>query len=172
MCVYVNERSIYNIVGRLFVYIFLININSALSSLSLWLAGSSVNSYLQKVGSSSLTGDQTWAPLIGSAESPSQGHKGTPSFTLVVCICIIRGPSASGFPAGSVVKNPPASAGDTEYAGPIPGLGRSPGGGHGNPLQYSCLENPMDRGAWRAIVHRIARSRARLKCLSTAQHSF
>ena len=58
MCVYVNERSIYNIVGRLFVYIFLININSALSSLSLWLAGSSVNSYLQKVGSSSLTGDQ------------------------------------------------------------------------------------------------------------------
>ena len=46
-----------------------------------------------------------------------------------------------------VVKNPPANAGDVKAAGSIPGLGRSPGGGHGNPLQYSCLENPMDRGA-------------------------
>ena len=50
-----------------------------------------------------------------------------------------------GFPGGSVIKNPPAHAGDMCL---IPGLGRSPGGGHGNPLQYSCLENPMDRGAW------------------------
>ena len=47
-----------------------------------------------------------------------------------------------------VVKNPSASAGDISYTGSIPGLGRSPGGGHGNPFQYSCLENPMDRGAW------------------------
>ena len=54
-----------------------------------------------------------------------------------------------GFPGGSVLKNPPASAVDT---GLIPGLGKSPGEGHGNPLQYSCLENPMDRGAWRAAV--------------------
>ena len=53
------------------------------------------------------------------------------------------------FPSGSVVKNPPANAGDS---GLIPGLGRSPGEGNGNRLQYSCLENPMDRGAWRAIV--------------------
>ncbi|KAB0364994.1 hypothetical protein FD754_009150 [Muntiacus muntjak] len=52
-----------------------------------------------------------------------------------------------------MVKNPPANAGD---AGSIPGLGRSPEGGHGNPLQYSCLENPMDRGAWRATVHKYA----------------
>ena len=52
-------------------------------------------------------------------------------------------------PRGSVVKNSPAIAGD---AGWIPGSGRSPGGGNGNPLQYSCLENPMDRGAWRATV--------------------
>ena len=52
-----------------------------------------------------------------------------------------------------VVKNPPANAGDKREAGSIPGLGRSPGGGHGNPLQYSCLENPIDRGAWWAIVH-------------------
>ena len=51
-----------------------------------------------------------------------------------------------------VVKNPPANAGDIGNAGSNPGLGRSPGGGHGNPLQYSCLENPMDRGAWRAAV--------------------
>ena len=59
------------------------------------------------------------------------------------------------FPGGLVVKNPPANAGDT---GLIPGLGRSPGGGHGNPLQYSCLENPMDREAWRATVHGVSES--------------
>ena len=52
-----------------------------------------------------------------------------------------------------VVKNTPANAGDIRDVGLIPGLGISPGGGHGNRLQYSCLENPMDRGAWRAIVH-------------------
>ena len=57
-----------------------------------------------------------------------------------------------------VVKNTPADAGDTRDAGPIPGSGRSPRGGHGNPLQYSCLENPMDRGAWWAIVYRVAKS--------------
>ena len=58
------------------------------------------------------------------------------------------------FPDGSVVKNLPANAGD---AGSIPGLARSPGGGNGNPLQYSCLENPMDRGAWWAIVHGVSK---------------
>ena len=57
-----------------------------------------------------------------------------------------------------MVKNPPADAGDIRDMGSIPGSGRSPGGGHGNPLQYSCLENPMDRGAWRAVVHRVAES--------------
>ena len=57
-----------------------------------------------------------------------------------------------------VVKNPPASAGDIRDTGSIPGSGRSPGGGHGNPLQYSCLEDPMDRGAWQATVHRVAQS--------------
>ena len=55
-----------------------------------------------------------------------------------------------------VVKNPPAKAGDIRDPGLIPGWGRSPGGGHGYPLQYSCLENPMERGAWRATVHRTA----------------
>ena len=58
-----------------------------------------------------------------------------------------------------VVKNLPASAGDQRDAGLIPGLGRSPGGGHGNPLQYFCLENPMDRGTWQATVHRVVQSR-------------
>ena len=58
-----------------------------------------------------------------------------------------------------VVKNLPANAGDIRDSGLIPGLERSPGGGNGNPLQYSCLENPMDRGAWQATVYRVAKSR-------------
>ena len=57
-----------------------------------------------------------------------------------------------------VVKNPPATAGDVGDLDLIPGSGRSPGGGNGNPLQYSCLENPMDRGAWQATVHRVTES--------------
>ena len=57
-----------------------------------------------------------------------------------------------------MVKNLPASAGDVRDMGSVSGLGRSPGAGHGNPLQYSCLENPMDRGAWQATVHRVAQS--------------
>ena len=59
-----------------------------------------------------------------------------------------------GIPVGSIVKNPPASVGDL---GSIPGLGRSPGEGNEYPFQYSCLENPMDRGAWRAMVHGVTR---------------
>ena len=58
-----------------------------------------------------------------------------------------------GFPGGSVVKNPPANAGDAGDTGSIPGSRRSPGIGNGNPLQYSGLDNSMDRGAWRATVH-------------------
>ena len=68
-----------------------------------------------------------------------------------------------GFPGGTSGKNPPANSGNIRDTGSIPGSGRSPGGGHGNPLQYSCLENPMDRGAWRATVHRDVKSRALLK---------
>ena len=59
--------------------------------------------------------------------------------------------------ASQVVKNPSASAGDTKDMGLIPGSGRSPGGGNGNPLQYSCLGKPTDRGAWRAAVHGVAK---------------
>ena len=60
-----------------------------------------------------------------------------------------------GFPGGSVVKIPPASVGDVSL---IPGWGRSSGEGNGNPLQYSCLGNPMDRGAWRAAVHGVTKT--------------
>ena len=56
---------------------------------------------------------------------------------------------------GLVVKNLPANAGDTEDLGLIPGSGRSPRGGNDNPLQYSCLRNPMDRGTWKATVHAV-----------------
>ena len=62
-----------------------------------------------------------------------------------------------------MVKKPPAHVGDVREMGLIPGLGRSPGGEHGNPFQYSCLENLMDRGAWRAVVHRVTKSQAQLK---------
>ena len=71
-----------------------------------------------------------------------------------------------------VVKNPPASARDLRDTGLIPGLGRSPGGGHGNPLQYSFLENPMDKGAWWATVHRVAKSWTLLKWLNTHIESY
>ena len=61
-------------------------------------------------------------------------------------------------PVELVVKNPPADVGDIRDAGSIPGWGRCPGEGQGNPLQYSCLENSIDRGAWWAMVHRVAKS--------------
>ena len=67
-------------------------------------------------------------------------------------------PRSLSFPGGPVAKNPPASAGDSGDTGSIPGSGRSPEEGNGNPLQYSCLENSMDRGAWRATVHGVTNS--------------
>ena len=65
---------------------------------------------------------------------------------------------ARGFPGSSVLKNPPANAGASRDTGSIPRLGRSPREGNVNPLQYSCLENPMDRGAWWATVHEVTKS--------------
>ena len=62
------------------------------------------------------------------------------------------------FPGDAMIKNLPANAGGTRDVGSILGSGRSPGGQHRNPLQYSCLENPMDRGAWRVVVHRVAKN--------------
>ena len=72
-----------------------------------------------------------------------------------------------GFPGGSVVKNPPASAGD---AGLIPELGRTPGEGNGNPLQYSCLESSMHTGAWWATVYGLAKSQTRLSDFTFTFH--
>ena len=69
------------------------------------------------------------------------------------------------------VKNLPANAGDMRGAGSIPGSERSPGGGHDIPLQYSCLQNPKDRGAWRATVHRVTKSHTQLKRLNTHARS-
>ena len=74
-----------------------------------------------------------------------------------------------GFPLGSVAKDSACNARDT---GSIPGLGRSPGGGHDNPLQYSCLENSKDREAWQAIVHRVTKSQTQLKQFSTALKNY
>ena len=73
-----------------------------------------------------------------------------------------------GFPGGLVVKNLPANAGDARDTGLIPGSGRSPGEGNGNPLQYSCLENPMNRGAWQVTVRGVAKS---LTQLSVCAHT-
>ena len=63
------------------------------------------------------------------------------------------------FQAVLVVKNPPANEGATRDAGTIPGSGRSPGGGNGNPIQYSCLENPVVRGTWWPTAHRVTKNR-------------
>ena len=75
-----------------------------------------------------------------------------------------------GFSGRALVKNMPSNAGGTRDAGSNPGSGRSSGVGNGNPLQYSCLENPMDRGAWRDTVHRVAKSWTRLKQLNTLSY--
>ena len=70
-----------------------------------------------------------------------------------------------------MVKNLPLNARDTRDLGSISGSGRSPGGGHGNPLHYPCLENPMDRGAWRATVHKVAKSQTQLSTVEyTVSH--
>ena len=86
--------------------------------------------------------------------------------TPFICEALV---SVPGLPGDSGVKNPPSNAG---VAGSIPGSGRSPRGGNGNPLQYACLENPMNRGAWWATVHRVTKSRIWLKWLTTWQSSF
>ena len=83
---------------------------------------------------------------------------------------LLKLPALASFRASQVtlvVKKPPANAGDARDSGSIPALGRSPGGGHDNPLQYSSLGNPVEREAWQATVHEVAKSRTRLKQLST-----
>ena len=75
-------------------------------------------------------------------------------------------PLVWGFPGGSVLKNLPANTGDARDTVSIPGLGQSPAGGNGNPLQYSCLENSTDRGAWRATDHEVSKSWTQRKRLN------
>ena len=88
--------------------------------------------------------------------------KNTENRTITIPYVFIRATFSSKviivLEGGSVVKNPPAKAGDTRDVGLIPGSGRYPGVGNGKPLQCSCLANPMDRGAWRATVHGVAQS--------------
>ena len=79
--------------------------------------------------------------------------------------------TTEAFLGDSAVKDLSAKAGEAGDAGLIPGSGRSLGGGHGNPFQYACLDNPMDRGAWKAVVHRVTESWTQLKRLSTSSMS-
>ena len=101
----------------------------------------------QQLRVSTMTGRPSGGARKGNVEASSLGEK-----------LAIRSSTDLdwGFPSGSVVKNPPVKAGDASL---MPGSGRCPGEGNGNPLQYSCLENPMGRGAWRATVHGAAKSR-------------
>ena len=106
--------------------------------------------------------------ILGQAERVNQRPQGLrgrgESWRNKIILCLVE--AILGFQVALVVKNPPAIAGDIRDAGRIPGSGRPPGGGHGNPLQYSCLGNAMDRGAQWAIVHRVAKSAPQLKRLS------
>ena len=85
-------------------------------------------------------------------------YKGFEKQTLTFLFCFWL----QGFPGGTVVKNLPANAGDVRDLGSIPGWGRFPGEGKGNPLPYSCQGNPMDRGAWQATVYGVDKSWTRL----------
>lgn len=105
------------------------------------------------------------SPLARKACDPGPSHKQNPSpnhrngldglTDVAKDVKMDRSRISIGFPGGIVVKNLPANSGATGEAGSIPGFGKSPGGGNGYLLQYSCLEKSMNRGAWRAIVHRI-----------------
>ena len=102
-------------------------------------------------------GGAWWAAVYGVAQSRTRLKQLSSSSSSM---------GHEGLPRWSVVKNLPANAGEVRDTSSIPGWGRSPGGGHSNPLQHSCLDNPMDRGAWCATVHGVA-SQMRLKGLST-----
>ena len=93
--------------------------------------------------------------LVHEAYS-GKGYSEAAKLTFCSLSCVTRNRWTSQ--VASVVKNPPADAGDVRDTGLILGAGRSPRGGHGNPLQYSCLENPTDRGAWRATVSGVTES--------------
>ena len=116
----------------------------------------------QRVGSSR-TRDQTHVPCIGFLSAVPSGKSQVGYFCLFEGIApggyLVHSSHYSGLPWWLDSKESACNVGDL---GSIPGLGGSPGGGHGNPLQYSCLENPMGRGTWRVVVHGVSKSRTRL----------
>ena len=104
----------------------------------------------------------SWSPTVCWAPHQTEAR--------ILCISCVLG----AFQVALVVKNPLASVGDTGDTGSIPGSGRSPGEGHGNPFQCSCLESPMDRGTWKAIAHGVTKSQARFSdwaCTHTHTHT-
>ena len=103
-------------------------------------------------------GGAWWAAVYGVAQSGTRLKRLSRSYVEHIQVLSFFFLPSVGFTglSGSMVKNPPSSAGD---AGLIPWLGRSPEEGNDNPLQYSCLENSMDRGAWQATIHRVSKSR-------------
>ena len=105
-------------------------------------------------------------PLLPSQQQPSAQEKSREQINDRSWLHLSLPPEGA-FQVVLMVENLPAGAGDVRDVGSIPGSGRSPGGGHGNPLQYSCLENPMDRGAWRATFYEAAKRWTCLKRLST-----
>ena len=98
-------------------------------------------------------GIEPWPPVLGAWSLNHWTARKVPLVLLLLLCNILI--SKLGLPWWLSVKYPPANTGDTGVAGLIPGSGRSPGEGNGNPLQYSCLGNPMDRVAWWATVHRV-----------------
>ena len=98
----------------------------------------------------------SWYLICKRCPRPSAGTHGLS--VLIICHLLGKERKGKGFPGDSVGKESACNAGDTEDAGSIPGLERVLGGGNGKALQCSCLENPMDRGAWWATVHRVAKS--------------
>ena len=103
-----------------------------------------------------VSGSTKVSPEVGALPAEVRPGKGLP---LPCSKDFPRHRKTMGFPGGTALKNPSANAGEARDAGSFPGLERTPGEGNGNPLQYSCLENPMDRGAWRATFHGVAESR-------------
>ena len=89
-----------------------------------------------------------------------------------ICVCVSVYAPTGGFRGGSVSKESTCDMEDTGDVGSIPGSGRSPGGGHGNPLQYSGLENSMDRAAWWATVHGVTKNQTQLKPLNMHTHIY
>ena len=108
-----------------------------------------------------VTPDPSGMKNFAFEENKCQQGKDSEYYPILVIVLLLRASRVA-----LVVKNLPANAGDKRAAGVSPESGRSSGGGHGNSLQHSCLENPMDREAWRATVHRVTKTQKRLKQLS------